>query len=334
MQEQKKIKVGVIGTGGISGTHIGNVAKMTGVELVGVCDIVPGKAEAVAKQRGGRPYTNYQEMLDKEKPEMVLLLTPQTVRFDPIKACAERGIALFIEKPPAKNMEEARKTSAVIRQHNLMHSIGFVLRYKAVVTRAHELLKGRRVHIARMRYYAPMILQYEKFPPFYFVNEISGGVLVDQALHFIDLARFIVGAEIEEVHGIGSNLFRPKSEKISTAENLVLNLRFANGTVGSHTHTWAYETWLGELEFVSPNARLLLDVFTGKLTGTIEGMNIEYNNADDSYLTEVEVLAEAIRTGDRSKILSTYDDAVKTLGVCVAGNRSIDKRTVEKVELA
>ncbi|MSR64811.1 MAG: Gfo/Idh/MocA family oxidoreductase [Verrucomicrobiae bacterium] len=334
MQEQKKIKVGVIGTGGISSAHLANVARITGLELVGVCDIAPGKAEAVAKQRGGRPYTNFVEMLDKEKPEMVLLLTPQAVRYDPIKACAERAIPMFIEKPPAKNMEEARRTAAVIRQYNLLHSIGFVLRYKAVVTRARELLKGRRVHLSRSRYYAPMILQYEKFPPFYFVNEISGGVLVDQALHPIDLARFIVGSEIEEVYGIGSNLFRPKSEKITTAENLALNLRFANGTIGSHTHTWAYESWMCELEFVSPNARLLVDVFGGKLTGTIEGMSIEYNNNDDGYLAEMEVLADAIRTGDRSKILSTYDDAVKTLGVCVAGNRSIDNRTIEKVELA
>ena len=42
---------------------------------------------------------------------------------------------------------------------------------------------------------------------------------------------------------------------ITTAENLVLNLRFDNGTVGSHTHTWAYESWIGEIELVSPNLR-------------------------------------------------------------------------------
>jgi len=334
MQEPGKTRIGVIGTGGISGVHLNNLSKLKRVELVGVCDIAPGKAEAVARERGGRPYLQFEEMLDKEKPELVLLLTPQTVRHDPIEACAERGIPMFIEKPPAKNMAEARKCSAVVRQHKLLNSIGFVLRYKQVVTRARELLKGRRIHIIRMRYYAPMILQYEKYSPFYFLNEVSGGMLVDQALHFIDLARYIVGAEIDEIHGVGSNLARPKSKEITTPENVVLNLRFTDGTVGTHTHTWAFENWLGEIEVVSPRARLLLDVFNGKLTGTLDGMNIEYNQNDDAYVTELEVLLDAIRTGDRSGVLSDYDDAVKTLGVCVAGNRSIETRATEKVELS
>ncbi len=334
MQAQQKIKIGVIGTGGISGVHLNNLAKIANSELAGVCDIAPGKAEAVAKERGGRAYLDFEKMLDTEKPGLVLLLTPQTVRWEPIRACAERGIPMFIEKPPAKNMEEARKTAAAIRQHQLLNSIGFVLRYKNVVTRARALLQGRRIHIVRMRYYAPMILQYAKFPPFYFLNEVSGGMLVDQALHFIDLARYFVGSPIEEIHAVGSNLFRPRSKEITTPENVALNLRFANGTVGSHTHTWAFESWMGEIELVSPNARLLLDIFNNKLTGAVDGMNIEYTQSDDAYLTELEVLVEAIRSGDRSKILSDYDDAVNTLGVCVAGNRSIESRAAEKVDRA
>lgn len=334
MQEQKKIKVGVIGTGGISGVHFKNLAQVKQTELVGVCDIAPGKAEAVAKERGGRPYTNFEQMLDKEQPEAVLLLTPQTVRFEPIKACAERGIPMFIEKPPAKNMDEARKISAVIRQHNLLTEVGFVLRFNAAVQKARELLKGRTIHIIRMRYYAPMILQYEKFPPFYFLNEVSGGMIVDQALHFIDLSRYLVGDEINEVHGVGSNLYRPKSKEITTPENVVLSLRFSNGSVGTHAHTWAYNTWMGEIELVTPQARLVLDVFNNKMTGTIDGVNIEYAGSGDAYLVELERFFEVVQSGDRSRILSSFDDAMKTLGVCVAANRSIETRANEKVELS
>lgn len=332
MQTSDKIRVAVIGAGNISGVHFKNLAALPQVELVGVCDVAPGRAASVTSQRGGRPYTDFVQMLDAEKPQAVLLLTPQTVRLEPIRACAERGIPVFLEKPPARNLEEARQCAALLRQRNLIHSVGFCLRYKDVARKSRELLRGRRIHLVRMRYYAPMILQYEKFPPFYFLQEVSGGVLVDQALHFVDLARYLVGDEIREVHGFGSNLYRPRSKEITTAENIVLNFRFCTGTVGSHTHTWAYASWTGEIELVSPQARLLLDVFHDRLTGTVDEVNVEYASSSDGYLRELEGFLHAVRTGDRSRILSDYDDAVKTLGVCLAANRSLDTGAVEAVE--
>jgi predicted dehydrogenase len=215
-----------------------------------------------------------------------------------------------------------------------MTSVGFVFRYYNIVAKARELLKGRTIHIVRMRYYAPMMLQYEKFPPFYFQNEVSGGMIVDQALHMIDLARYVVGDEVSEVHGVGSNLFQPKTKQITTDENVTLNLRFERGTVGSHVHSWGYANWTQEAEFVSPQARLILDLGGQKLTGVVDGVTVEYKPEENGYNAELEAMLAAVRSGDRALIRSTYEDAVKTLGICLAANRSLETRNVEKVEQA
>lgn len=334
MQQPSKLKTVVIGTGKIAGVHLKNLDKLNRTELVGVCDIAPGRAEAVAKEHGGRPYTNYEEMLDKEKPQVALLLTPQMVRFEPIKACAERGIPMFIEKPPAKDMETARRTVEVVRKHKLLTSVGFLYRYCKTVERARDLLKDRTIHVARSYYYAPLMLNVSAYRPFYFNNQESGGMVVDQSIHIVDLMRYLVGAEIDEVHGIGSNLFQKKTAEITTDENISLNLRYRNGVVGSHTHIWAYNRWQVEAEFVSPHARLVMDLVANKMTGVVDGMQIEYAPKDDAYETELARFFDAVETGDHSLVRSTYEDSVKTLGVCAAALRSLESRTVEKVELS
>lgn len=333
MQEQRTLKVAVIGTGGISGVHFKSLEALKRTELVGVCDVAPGRAETIAKERGGRPYTDYLQMLDQEKPEAVLLLTPQVVRLEPIQACAERGIPMFIEKPPAKDLPTARAALAVIRKANLLTSVGFVFRYRKAIDRAKQLLKGHTIHLVRSHYYAPMMLNVSAYKPFYFRKEGGGGMVVDQAIHILDLARYVVGDEVTEVQGIGSNLHMPKSETITTEENISLNLRFRSGTVGSHVHSWAFPRWLVEFEIVSPGARLQFDLAANIMTGTVDGMKVEYAPGDDAYQEELSQFLSAVATGDRSLVRSTYEDSVKSFAMCIAASDSLDSGKPAKVEL-
>lgn len=333
MQSQRTLKVAVIGTGGISAAHFKSLETLKRTELVGVCDVAPGRAETVARERGGRPYTDYPQMLDKEKPEAVLLLTPQMVRLEPIQACAERGIPMFIEKPPAKDLPTAWAALAAIRKANLLTSVGFVFRYRKTMDRAKQLLKGRTIHLVRSNYYAPMMLNISAYKPFYFLKEGGGGLVVDQAIHILDLARYVVGDEVTEVQGVGSNLHLAKSKTVTTEENISLNLRFQRGTVGSHVHSWAFHRWLVEFEIVSPEARLLFDLAANTMTGTVDGMKVEYAPGDDAYQEELSQFLCAVATGDRSLVRSTYEDSVKSFAMCIAASDSLESGKPEKVNL-
>lgn len=322
----RKLKVAIIGTGSISGMHASSVKALTDLEMVGSCDIVLEKAEKAAADRGGRAYCDAGKMLDVEKPDLVLLCTPQMARLDPIRLCAERKIPIFIEKPPADTIERAREISAILKTHPVIHSVGFMFRYLELVQRARQLLKGRKLLMLRQFYYCPISLpgNYEKWPRFFFKKELSGGLVVDQAIHFLDLVRYLTGSEVAEVQGFANNLQHPKHAEFTSDETVSLNLRLKNGVVVSHTHTWAYSRWRGEIDLIAVGAHLQLDLFGKKLRGEIDGMQIEFGPEDNGYLTEVREFVRAIHEQSMTPIRSTYSDAVKSFAVTLALNQSLE----------
>ena len=323
----KKLKVAIIGTGGISNTHANSVKACPDLEMVGSCDIVAEKAEKAAAERGGRAYTNTEQMLEAEKPDLVMLCTPQMARLDPIRLCAKRRIPILIEKPPADTMERARKIEAVLKKHPVIHSVGFMSRYLKTVECALRLLKGRKLIMMRQYYFCPMTLDanFARLPRFFYKKELSGGLVVDQAIHFLDLVRYVTGSEVAEVQGFGNNLQRPKGPEFTSDETVTLNLRMKNGVVVSHCHTWAYPKWLNEVELIAVGAHLRLSPFNGTFKGEVDGVQVEYKEeGDNGYLGELKAIVEAIRKRSMTPIRSTYADAVKSFAVALALNRSLE----------
>lgn len=320
-----KLKVAIIGTGGISGTHAKSV-KALDLEMVGSCDIVAEKAEKAASERGGRPYTDAATMLDVEKPDVVMLCTPQMVRLDPIRLCAERGIPIFIEKPPADTLARAREIEAILKKHPVIHSVGFVFRYLRMVERALDLLKGRPILMIRNYYFCPMSLpaEHARFAKFYFQKELSGGLVGDQAIHCLDLMRHLTGSEVVEVQGFGNNLQHPKGDYFTSEETVAINLRTRGGTVISHVHSWAYPSWKCECEILAVGAHLKLDLFGQKLTGEVDELKVEFHVEDNGYQNELKVLLQAILEKSMKPVRSTYADAVKTFEMVLAINQSLE----------
>jgi len=332
----EKLKVAIIGTGGISNTHAKSIKTCPDLEMVGSCDIVAEKAKKAVVERGGRAYTDAEKMLDAEKPDLVMLCTPQMVRLDPIRLCAERRIPIFIEKPPADTMERAHKIETVLKKHPVIHSVGFMSRYLKVVERALKFLKGRKLIMMRQYYFCPMALDadFARLPRFFFKKELSGGLVVDQAIHFLDLVRYVTGSEVAEVQGFGNNLQRPKGTEFTSDETVTLNLRMKNGVVVSHCHTWAYPKWENEVELIAVGAHLRLSPFQGAFKGEVDGVQVEYKVEDNGYLSELKAIVEAIRKRSMTPIRSTYADAVKTFAVALALNRSLEtgKRVVPSLK--
>lgn len=99
-------RVCVIGCGGIAQVHGAALTAMEGVILAACCDIVPEKAVAYAEKFHCTPYTDYETLLDKEKPDAVHLCTPHYLHTPMAEMAAERGIHVFTEKPPVISREE------------------------------------------------------------------------------------------------------------------------------------------------------------------------------------------------------------------------------------
>ena len=106
----KKLRVGIIGTGGIAHPHMAAYLKFSDVEVVAGCDLVPGKADAFFNEfgvSGVHTYTDYKEMLDKEALDAVSICTYNRQHAAPAIYALEKGVNVLLEKPMCVTVEEA-----------------------------------------------------------------------------------------------------------------------------------------------------------------------------------------------------------------------------------
>ncbi len=190
-----KIRIGFIGLGNISGVHLKNITGIKKAKITCICDIDNKKAEAKAVELGAKGYTDFREMFKKEKIDALVLCTPQMVREEPIAICAGKHIPVFTEKPPAADMETGYRIAKLIKEAKIICSVGFIFRYLKVVNRVRQLLKGRPILSMQLQYLCPMMYPDSRARDFYYKKELSGGLLIDQAIHLLDFCRFMLGEE-------------------------------------------------------------------------------------------------------------------------------------------
>jgi len=209
------VRIGLIGAGGIAGAHLEALGKIEQARVVATADIKEDAARERARLAGGAtPYTDCNEMLDSEKLDAVFICTPPTARFEPIEASLKRGLPVFCEKPASNDLEAAEKTCEMIDRLGGHVEVGYVLRHCKTVERLRELLADDRITFISTWYACPMTLNYLKgngAAAWFYKQEISGGALMDQATHTLDLVRYYAG-EIVSVAACGTNKFCPKTD--------------------------------------------------------------------------------------------------------------------------
>jgi predicted dehydrogenase len=327
------LNLGLIGCGGISHAHRQAMKQQSDARFVAFCDTDASKSQQAASEDGGTAYTDVQQMLDEQDLDGVVICTPPTVRTELITAAASRGLPIFCEKPPAMTLETARCIEQVIAQNNVLVSVGFLFRYFPVVDRLRELVGDRKVAYARSRYLGNVANNPEfQSKPWYFLKEQSGGPVVDQAIHVLDLIRFLFG-DADVVAAQGGFRTRPHDPNNNTAEDTV-TLQFVTqtGVLVSHSHCWGHCRWLDELEVTGADFSFLVDLNNQRLTGVNGDQDIYFEQPVNGYFYEQRAWLNAIRTGDRSSIRSSYADAAKSLALCLAVNRSIESGNPKRVE--
>lgn len=321
----EKVRVGIIGTGGIARTHLSNVKKIEPAELICGCDVNESIVNQRAKEYGFKPYNSYEEMLGKEKIDCVLLCTPQMVRKEPIAFCVGKGIPVFTEKPPAQDLKTAKEINNIIEENKVTVSVGFVFRYLSMVNKAMELLKGRHILLLQLQYLCPMMYPDSRGKDFYYKRELSGGMIGDQAIHLLDLCRYVLQDEIDGVQAFGANIMQPKTKDITSEESAVMNMRSKKGTLISYLHTWTHRGWSMKMEIFAPDAKILLDLSSRKLTGVIDGLEISFapQESQGHHFYELNEFIKYVKDGT-GKILAPYSDSVKTMALVEGILKSID----------
>ena len=235
MGDNTNMRYALIGCGRISPNHI-VAAKNNELEIVAVCDIEEScMADKILKFKLNdtvMKYTNYQEMLEKEKPELVAICTESGKHAEIALCCIKHGCNCIIEKPIALSLADADAIiSASIKYHvkvcachqNRFNKSVQIIREAIDMNRFGRLFYGT-AHVRWCRDH-----EYFDRASWRGTWEQDGGALMNQCIHSIDLLRWMMGSEIEEVIGMTDRLNHPYIE----AEDMGIALiKFKNGSYG------------------------------------------------------------------------------------------------------
>jgi myo-inositol 2-dehydrogenase / D-chiro-inositol 1-dehydrogenase len=324
------IRAGVIGTGGISGVHLSCLKSRADVQVAALCDILP---EALARRQeefGGKGFAAFGQMLDDVKLDAVWLCTPPQVREGPLLACARRGIPVFCEKPVERSASRGAAIARALRNLGARVQVGYVFRSMPVVARLIQEMEGDVVHAVQSFYGCGVSLD-RSLRAWFYDQSLSGGAIVDQATHNLDLLRRLFG-EVEQVTGIARNPVHAKEKGYTIDEVISLSLAFRAGMVASHTHTWVGDAWRNELNLVGEKRRYRLDL--GRRTLVVEeGEKSRSFTQDEAsiYTWENEVFLSQVSSGDWSANPCTYDDGQRTLELTRACSQAVETGKAIKV---
>ena len=195
-----RLRVGLLGCGGIGARHAGAVKALDDrMELVACCGRDMERTRTFADTHGGAAFVDLDRMLD-EGIDLLIATLPPYNRHGEIEHAASRGAHLLVEKPIALDMEAATNMVSAVEASGVVAAIGFMYRFGDAVLRWRTLDTGQ-VGLYVGGYYCNALHAH-----WWRKRSLSGGQILEQAIHQIDLIRHLVG-EPDSVYARYANLF-------------------------------------------------------------------------------------------------------------------------------
>lgn len=318
------MKIAYIGVGGIAGNYRRSLNKLE-QPIAAVCDINEDRAKAIATEENATAYTDHQDMLLKEKPDVVFTCIPPGAHTTQVADAANSGAAVFVAKPVAQDLDTAQETLNAINEAGVINQVGYMARYSDISEKAKAVIGERTLTMGIGRFLTRMGANH----PWWGKYEVSIGQMVEQTTHVFDFIRYFLG-DVHSVHAFG---IKNVSNGIADFEECtVCNLKFANGAVASITSTCVARAQEGfASELVGDDIYLKFTHDHG-LRGHVGSEAIDYSGTEAGYFRQIEHFVNAVEANDMGLVRSSYADALKTLVMTLAANRSLETGQVEMVE--
>jgi predicted dehydrogenase len=309
------VRIGVIGAGWIAAEHVATLGRLGGAKVVAVCDLDEARARELAG--GAAAYTDWRELIERESPDALFVCTPPLVHREVTVEALERGIHVYLEKPIARGLDDARAIVEAAARSDAVCAVGYQWRAVEVLDDLHEALDGQELGLLIGIGTGPT-----KSRPWFLDRAQGGGNLLERASHGIDLAR-AVGGEVVAVQAAAGAipLAQSAGERGDIEDAAAIVLRFESGAVGSTTIAWTRDGLPGRytLDLLGSESSLHLELdpdFT--LTGVSRGREIEARTEQHPIERSVARFVEAARDGDPSRVFCTPAEAAGTLAVVIA----------------
>ncbi|MCE2472982.1 MAG: Gfo/Idh/MocA family oxidoreductase, partial [Anaerolineae bacterium] len=269
-----KVRVAVIGAGGIAAAHLRSYATHAErCEVVGIADVVESAAQEKAATYGGRAFDDGERMLDAVKPDGVSICTPPKYHLPAVKAAAARGIAVLCEKPPARNLAETEAMVAATTPGTLLQ-FAFCHRFHPPLRALQALIQsGRLGRLAQIENRFGFRFARAGRSWFTDADIAGGGILIDTLAHSIDIFRALTGDEVESAQAQVSSTL-----PIAVEDSASLLLRSRGGILGSLNCSWVTPVSEAVVRVYGTEGQALLDYNAEA--------GLRYKLADDADWTE------------------------------------------------
>jgi len=294
------MKIALVGLGVMGKNHYRILRELQDrTTIVGLCD-------AVTLEGYSEPcFTDLETMLDNTKPDAVVIATPTSLHKEVALQCIDRGIDIFIEKPAAASVADARVIAEAAAAKGVKSCVGYVERFNPVVQALQKELEDREIYTISISRVGP-------FPP----RIADVGVLTDLSVHDIDLMRFITRKEIKD-----QAIFKSRKIHNHHEDNAVLNFELEDNIIANLLTNWLTPFKKRVIEVACKQVYLEADLITQNLT---EYSGYSRQNSyvvrdchikkDEPLLKELEAFIHYVKTGEPGS-LASIEDSIITLEV-------------------
>ena len=301
----RKLKVAVIGAGAMGRSHARVYSSIGNAELVAVCDSDKKTAKEVGEKHKTNYYSNYMEMLKKEKPDAVSVCVPTKLHKQAAIDAIRKKINVLVEKPIAASVGEAKEIIKEAEKNKVKLMVGHTERFNPVVIELkkriekNELGKIYKIHCVRL----------SPFPK----RVVDVGVIIDLAIHEIDILKYIVGSKIKRVYAETAQRIHSSHEDL-----LIGIMRFENNILGVINANWLTPKKVREMTVTGEKGMFVANYLTQELLfyeNEFVKQNINYNS---NFMNVMEGKTVKIKVENSEPLKNELNDFIES----VIGNKN------------
>jgi predicted dehydrogenase len=338
------MRIGFIGAGAIARRHVESLLGRPGVEIAAVCDIDERRGAELAEEVGASAETSWEAMLSSSELAAVFICTPPALHAGPAVGCLERGLAVYLEKPLARSLDDGREIVGAWQRSTAVCAVGYQWRSLDLLQPLRSALGDAVPGMLVSRGYGPTELrrddraQADADPAgsWFLDPRRSGGILFELASHDIDLQCAIAGPVVAVQAASASGLLALAGAPVTGLDDaLALTLRFASGALGSVLAGWtaAQDPPVYTLDLLATEIALQLRCEPDfRLHGRSRGGAVEESGRVDPRVSTIDRFLEAIETGDRGRVACSPADAFGTLATAIACEQALASGATVPVE--
>jgi predicted dehydrogenase len=315
---EHQIRVAIYGCGNWANqTHIPNLLKLDGVEIVAICDSHPRALQLTAQAfHISKTYSDGHRMLDGERIDALYSVVPAYARTDVEAAAAARGIHIFSEKPQALRMQVARQIDAAIRKSGVISTVCFRERYRPIFQEARKRLADKAIVHVRFQSIGglPGPPPEDRKDSWWFQMDKSGGNALDWGVHATDYVRFMTGLNV-----VCAQAFYCQRPGYHSALSSAFNYCLSNGATMNMTFVSAAPSGVrDEPWFIIFYEDGYLAVYHYDWI-EVNGETVYRGEDFDPWFEQTRLFIEAVRTSNASLLLNDYHDGLFSLAPVLAG---------------